>query len=459
MWRKLVLSIVILIVAGLAWVTLYPPELIRVAANYTAKIICSNIVLAGRDPDEVLQIDVQAPGHPLLRLMQVRVERDVEDAGTVVRAGLFGFIGSGVAFGDKDRGCTALGDEKLLAPASKAPAFVRANTALPDAVWPEGNKVEPEDNSELDAVLNDEALRGPGMRAIVVVKDGRIIAERYGDGFDENTPLLGWSITKSVTGALVGAAVKEGYLELDDTVGFDGWQNDDRRAIRLSDMLGMASDLKWNEGYGSVSDVTRLLYLEPDTAKFAAKNGIDTQTPEPTGDNFMYSSGTTVLVSRFWQNAIGDDAKAAAFPSKALFEPLGMNSAVMETDAVGTFVGGSNMYATARDWARFGQLLLQRGAWQGRAVLPAGHVDWMSDPHPASGGEYGRGHVWLRPPREGDERVSSLPEGTFWGTGHDGQSIAVVPEHDLVVVRLGLTPSSLDYKSGKLTEAIIRAIN
>ncbi len=456
MIKKALLGCVAILLGAFAWLVIAPPDLIRVGANYTAKMICSNVVLAGRDPAQVLEIDVQAPGHPLLKLMQFSI--DERNGTTVVRTGLFGFIGKGLAFGDRKRGCTTVPDPRLLGIAAAKPSFVAPDVTYEDALWPVGNTVELAENPELDAVLNDDALTGQGMRAIVIVKNGRIIAERYGPGFDAQTPLLGWSMAKTVTASLVGIASKADILSLSDPMPFDGWADDDRRAIRLSDLMGMAGDLQWNEGYGSVSDVTRMLFLEEDMAAFVASSPIDIESPEPTGDIFEYSSGTTILISNYLHRALGEQSDAVAFPSKTLFEPLGMASAVLETDAAGTLAGSSYMYATGRDWARFGQFMLQRGVWNGRSILPIGYADWMVELHPASNGDYGRGQIWRTPPREHEVQVSQLPAGTFWAGGHDGQSIAMVPEEDLVVVRLGLTPSKLDFKPGLLTQAIIRAL-
>ncbi|MDZ7823688.1 MAG: serine hydrolase [Ahrensia sp.] len=458
MFRKISVAVFSVLLVALGWLTIAPPDLIRVGANYAAKMICSNVVLAGRDPKEVLENDVQAPGHPLLKLIRFSIDQRGEM--TVVRTGLFGFIGKGLAFGNEARGCTVVPDPRMLGFAGATEGFKPPTKNLNQGQWPQGNDVEPGDNLELEAVLNDATLTGPGMRAIVVVKDGKIIGERYGAGFDETTRLMGWSMAKTVTAALVGVASRKGLLNIDDRAQFEGWDGDARRAIRLNDLMSMSSDLTWNEGYGSVSDVTRMLYLEGDMAAFVATKPIDDATPEPTGDVFAYSSGSSMLVSRILQNAIGDAKAASAFPSDVLFEPLSMDSAVMETDASGTLTGSSYMYATARDWARFGQLLLQRGAWNGRSLLPSGYVDWMSEEHPASGGEYGRGSVWLAPPGEHrpEARVSDLPEGTLWLGGHDGQSIAVIPSEGIVVVRLGLTPKNQQYKPGLLSQSIVQAL-
>ncbi|WP_346906655.1 serine hydrolase [uncultured Roseibium sp.] len=453
---KGVVALLAAVIIGFAgWLYFAPPDLIRVGSQYSAKIVCSNVFLAERDPQATLETDVQAPGHWLLRLMNVSVDRT---AG-VVRAGLLGVFGGGLSVYREGQGCAAVPDGDLDA--------VRAQSAPPpsqvaapgDGVWPEGGTVEPLEDIELYAVLNDEALVGPGMRAVVVVRDGRIVGERYGEGFDEKTRLLGWSMTKSVTAALIGRLVREGRISVEETGLFANW-TDERSKISVADMLGMASDLTWNEDYGDVSDVTRMLYLEPDMAGFAASMPLDAETQGGIGEVFEYSSGTTVMLSRIWENVFDSPTEALAFPRDALFGPLGMTSAVLETDARGTFVGSSYLYATARDWARMGQFLLQRGVWNGHSLLPVGFVDWMVEPHPASGGEYGRGHVWRRAPNAwlpGDN--PDLPEDAFFMSGHDGQSVSIVPSENLVVVRLGLTPSRLNYKPAFLVQALIDTLD
>jgi CubicO group peptidase (beta-lactamase class C family) len=249
-------------------------------------------------------------------------------------------------------------------------------------------------------------------------------------------------------------------ISRDDQGLFDAWSPDGRGGITLADMLGMASDLEWNEGYGYVSDVTRMLYLEPDMAAFAAAKPFDEQSPGGIGEVFNYSSGTSVMLSRIWQDRMGTPDSAMAYPGQALFGPLRMLSAVLETDARGTIVGSSYLYATARDWARFGQFLLQRGVWEGRSLLPVGYVDWMSEPHPASEGVYGRGHLWTRPPQSWLETdMSGVPDDAYFLSGHDGQMIAVVPSSGLVVVRLGLTPSTLGHRRIPLVQALLETLD
>lgn len=453
--RTIVVILVLSIVGLAGWLYFAPPDLIRVGANYSAKTVCSNAFVAGRDPQSVLETDVQAPGHWLLRLMRVSVD---EPTG-VTRAGLFGIFGAGVSVHREGLGCSTVPDGDIAAFRAQ-PALRRAEP--PDEgerLWPEGDTVDPLEDTELYAVLNDEDLTGPGMRAVVVVKDGRIIGERYGEGFDETTRLLGWSMTKTVTAALIGRLAREGRISVSDTGLFDDW-TDGRRDIAVADMLGMASDLTWNEDYGDVSDVTRMLYLQPDMSSFAASRPLDETNSGGIGEVFDYSSGATVMLSRIWQNRFDNPTDALQYPRAALFEPLGMRSAVFETDARDTFVGSSYLYATARDWARFGQFLLQRGVWNGRSLLPVGYVDWMVEPHPASGGQYGNGHVWRFAPNfdaPGDN--ADLPADAFFLKGHDGQSVSVVPSKGLVVVRLGLTPSREGYKAGFLVQALIDTLD
>jgi CubicO group peptidase (beta-lactamase class C family) len=156
-------------------------------------------------------------------------------------------------------------------------------------------------------------------------------------------------------------------------------------------------------------------------------------------------------LSRIVQDAAG--SLAAAYPAEKLFKPLGMTSATMETDEYGTLVGSSYMYATARDWARYGQFLVQDGIWRGQEMLPRGYVAMMATPAAASGGEYGQGLVWLG----SADAAHGIPADTFWLEGHDGQSMAVIRSRELVIVRLGLTPSSLHYQPEFLVKAILDA--
>jgi CubicO group peptidase (beta-lactamase class C family) len=264
-----------------------------------------------------------------------------------------------------------------------------------------------------------------------------------------------------VNAAIVGTLIKNGALTLDDTGLFELWTADDRDEIALADLMAMSSGLAFNEDYGDVTDVTRMLYLEADMPAFAA----DKPLVAEIGENFYYSSGTAVMLARIWQNIFEDPQASLRWPHEALFGPLGMTSAVLETDARGNYVGSSYLYATARDWARFGQFMLQGGAWNGEQILPPGYVDWMRDPAPASEGEYGRGQVWLHGPRsttpedQHSDTGYTLPADAYWFLGHDGQTTTIIPSENLVVVRMGLTPEKVGYKPQGLVQALVEALN
>lgn len=440
--RHALIAVALLLVVSLAglstWLVLAPPALLRVGAGYTAKIVCSNVFLAGRDAGAVLALDVQATGHPLLRLMEVNVDRQARR----VRAALLGVFAASEALYREGLGCAvAPNGEVATAPGALELGAFRAEAEAP---WPEGERVDPD--REIAARLTDRTLTGPGMRAVVVVRGGRIVGEAYAPGFAATTPLLGWSMTKTVNAAIIGTLLRQGRLSLRDHALLPRWQEDDREAITLAHLLAMEDGLAFSEDYGAVNDVTRMLYLEPDMASFAANAPL---LAKP-GTRFSYSSGTAVLLSRIWMDRIGG-LQALAYPRQALFEPLGMASAVMETDASGTFVGSSYMYATARDWARLALFLLRDGVWGGERLLPEGFVAMMSEPNGTSGGRYSKMQTWL--PGEGEP---DLPADAFFLQGHDGQTIAVMPSLDLAVVRLGLTPARDGFDVMPLVRDIVR---
>jgi CubicO group peptidase (beta-lactamase class C family) len=457
-------AIAAILAAAILSLWVKPPELFRIGANYAAKIVCSNVFLAGRDPDEVLRDDVQAPGVALLKLMQVSVDR----RRGVVRAGLLGVIGDGLAVARPEAGCAVLADgtPEMAAhqdrPRSLAPlrAAESGEVSAPqgafessDPLWPEGNTVRTD--PALDRLIADDALTGAATRAVLVVHRGRLVAERYGRGFDARTPQLGWSMTKSVIAGLIGVLVQEGRIALDRRALWPA--GDGRENISIADLLAMSSGLRFNEGHGAVSDVTRMLFLESDMAAYARSQPLE----HVVGRVWSYSSGSAVILSQIIQDTLGRDGVRAA--RERLFDPLGMRSAVIEADAHGTLVGSSYMYATPRDWARYGQFLLQQGTWSGRQILPPGYVTMMRTPVLASGGRYGKGLVWLwgsdaTAPGQNPDAAFGIPPDTFWLEGHDGQFIAVIASRELVVVRLGLTPVRMHYRPQPLVRALLLAL-
>jgi CubicO group peptidase (beta-lactamase class C family) len=272
-------------------------------------------------------------------------------------------------------------------------------------------------------------------RAVVVVHNGWVVAERYADEVSPETPLIGWSMTKSITHALVGIAVGDGLMFLEDPLPVPEWDGagDPRAAITLDQALRMSTGLEFGEVYSDfTSDVVRMLTLAEDAGGLAA----DKRLEVPPGSRWEYSSGTTNLVARSMREALGDDELYWGFPYHRLFDPVGMHSAILETDPSGNFVGSSFGYATARDWARFGLLYLNDGVWNGQRILPEGWVEYGVTPTPgAPRKEYGA-HWWLNAGGQFD----GVPLDEYRASGYDGQYIMVVPSRNTVIVRLGQTP-------------------
>lgn len=427
-----------LIVAVYGYLLVSPPELLRVGTGYSAKTICSNVFIAGRKADEVLKIDVQAPGHPILKLVRV----EVDDSKGEIHTSLIGGIAPALAIYRAGYGCTLVpsGDRVDVV---ALPEFPKVEVAAYQ--WREAP------DARLSPILADEVLTGPGMRGVVVVKNGILIAETYGEGFTKETPLLGWSMTKTVTALLVGQLVKQGKLDLAATGLFESWKNDKRAKISLADLMAMHPGLVWNEGYGDVSDVTRMLFLTSDMKILP-----EAQTADAAPDTvFTYSSGTSMLLAELIEKAAGE--KPQTFAQTALFNPLGIKSAIIEPDASGTLSGSSFMYATARDWARLGQFMIAGGVANGQSLLPSGFAQLMMTSTQPSNGRYGKGQIWMD---DVDDKglATGVPKGTVRFSGHDGQSVTVVPSERLVIVRLGLTPSKLGWKPQPLTKAVIDAL-
>ncbi|WP_100867921.1 serine hydrolase domain-containing protein [Novosphingobium kunmingense] len=285
-------------------------------------------------------------------------------------------------------------------------------------------------------------------RAVIVMKDGRIVAERYAPGYHENTRFISWSMAKTVTAVMIGMLVSDGRLRLDETAPVPAWQRpgDPRGEITLRQLLQMRSGLRHVEAEGEpfATDTARMLFLDgrDDTAAYAEAQPLEA---EP-GARFEYSSATSIILSDLAARALTTSAAPAErrrvvqdYLRTRLFDPIGMTSIVPEFDAAGTLLGGSLMHATARDWARFGEFLRNRGAIKGAQLVPTTWIDFMVRPSPRNPG-YGA-HVWLNRPQAGDDDVQwpGAPRSTFSMNGHLGQFVAVAPSKGLVVVRLGKT--------------------
>jgi CubicO group peptidase (beta-lactamase class C family) len=286
------------------------------------------------------------------------------------------------------------------------------------------------------------------------VLGGHIVAERYAPGFDATMPLIGWSMTKMATNALVGIAVQNGKLALADKELLPEWRGNRRRDITLDQLLRMTSGLSFNEDYEDhSSDVIQMLFVKGDKAGLAASKPLQ-YSP---GSHWSYSSGTSNIIARVLRQRFAEERDYLRFPREQLFQPLGMRSVVLEPDESGTFVGSAFMYASARDWARLGLLYLHDGVWHGRRLLPEGWVSYSLMPtRGAPDARYGA-HIWLKLPQSPGLGEPAMPKDAYYMLGHDQQIVAVVPSRDLVIVRLGLTREGSAWDHARDLAPIVQA--
>jgi CubicO group peptidase (beta-lactamase class C family) len=323
-----------------------------------------------------------------------------------------------------------------MAPANPLPPLPPQPRGVPwpTREWPEAPPRPDVDAARLrgalDRVLAERESPATGeTHAVVAIHRGVLVAERYAPEVDAGTTLISWSMAKSITHALLGLLVGEGKLDPDAPAPVPAWQGegDPRRAITTEQLLRMVDGLDFVEDYvdSQRSHVIEMLFGEGkgDVAAYAEARPL----AHPPGRVFNYSSGTSNVVAAIVGRLVGGGRESTlAFMRRGLFEPLGMRSAKPRFDAAGNFIGSSYVFATARDFARFGLLYLRDGIWEDERVLPEGWVDHARTATPASAGEYGA-HWWL----------ALDGSGIFHASGYNGQYIVVDPRRDLVVVRLG----------------------
>jgi CubicO group peptidase (beta-lactamase class C family) len=451
---RALLMITILVLGGLGW---FAYKALPIGTGYAAKYICSSVFISQRDPGAVFKDDIRPVDKTLTRIMDVEVDY-TRKAVTATALGLL----KSTAIYRQGCGCTlmvgATEDELRRQP---LPAFTPRR--LPEnQPWP-GGEAGPEKTPP--AGLDEEKLRqamdrhfadpGPDQkkqtRAVIVVYDGRLVAERYAPGFHKDLPLLGWSMAKSVTSAVLGIMVQKGMIDIQKPAPVPEWNQpgDPRRAITIDQLLRMSSGLKFEEVYKPLRGVTTMLYGSRDFGAFAASQPLEIQPDQ----KWQYSSGTANLLAkiiRLQLEAAGQ--RSLEFIRRELFDRLGMTSAVFEPDPSGTFVGSSYLFATPRDWARFGLLYLQDGVWQGQRILPEGWVNYTTTPTPrAPRGQYGA-HFWLNAgsaSNSADRVWPRLPVDAFFADGYQGQRVVIIPSRKLVVVRFGLTlnPADMEFES------------
>ena len=428
-----------------------------IVAGYRALFTCSAHFFAGRDLDDIKRIeliDAESLGYPDPVIDRQRALVTATDvSGSIVRI---------AAFRDT-MGCTILPPHWQFGDVPRLP-YVQYPTP-PDVSrlpFPAGDRVELPENGldarhQAMATTLDRAFDGrtygsdAGVvtTAVIVVKDGKIIAERYRPGFGIHSGYRTWSTAKSITAALIGIAAKQGLLDLDAPLNIPEWDHpgDPRQSITHKHLLWMSSGL-----YSGGANTNAIYFGGQDVISAATTTPLEAAP----GTRWKYSNNDTLLLLRSLRHRLGSDLKYLRFPYDELLHPLGMYHTRMEVDHLGNFVGSSQTYTTARDLARFGLLLSRDGVSNGRRLLPSDWVKFSATPAPALplvAGKWGYGaQFWLL------DQMPGIPEGTITTAGNKGQFVTVVPGRDLVIVRTGVDPDGKRWAQDQLVAAIVAAL-
>lgn len=434
--RTATVIIFLLLITIFVYIWTYIP----VITGYSAKIMCSGIFVSGRNAADIEREDLNSfpcfhiPGYVI----------NYKDSS--VTASFLG-MASKTAVYRKGLGATLINNISIGDLRKQLILQVSEPKDHPDSQpWPQGNKLSGLMPSGIDtaklsksvswAFYNKDAPVSP-TRALVVVYKGQLIYERYAKGFSLLTKQNGWSMAKSITNAMMAVLVKEQKLQMNTPAPVREWQQDERKNITLANLMQLNSGLRWWGFEAAASNQTNMLFKEDDMSGYTLHQPLQS----PIGKVFNYSDGSVNILQLIMRQTLGDRLYYR-FPYEQLFYKIGMRNTIIEPDASGTFVGSSYVYASARDWARFGLLYLYDGMWNGERILPEDWVKFSTKQSGAvnrhKGGRYGAGW-WVNQPdiNNGGKRLyAKVPEDCFYAQGYDGQYVWVIPSKKLVVVRL-----------------------
>jgi CubicO group peptidase (beta-lactamase class C family) len=328
------------------------------------------------------------------------------------------------------------------------PKRLKANNSAP---FPYGNAPQKDTvfaninysklNKTVGAIFGKEKTR-----AVVVIHKDQIILEKYADGFDKDSRILGWSMTKSIMSTVFGVLEHQNKIDLHEKAPIASWQKDARKNITINNLLQMNSGLEWDENYDEISDATKMLFLERDMTKMQAEKPLQYKT----NASWNYSSGTSNLLSGILRDQFKTHQEYIDFWYTDFIDKIGMNSMVVETDLAGNYVASSYAWATARDWAKFGLLYLHNGNWNGKELFTKKWVDYVTTPTPTSNGTYGA-QFWLNAERQ----FKDVPKNMYFADGYQGQRVYVLPDEELVIVRFGLS----GFEENLFLKGILESIN
>ena len=434
----------LLIVILLVITVIYQYPKLNIISGYAAKNMASTVFIASRSAASVNENDHQVPMIELAETLVDTTER-------VAKSSVFGLMQRQAVY--REGLGSVLINEDYEAKTYITP--VRNHkfniNPFPQGYGPAKDTVMAGVKYDLLKTALDNAFANPEerrTRTVMVIYGNHLIAERYAEGFNRNTPVLGWSMTKSLLATLYGILAYQGKIDLQQPVDWPAWSNDERREITYNHLLRMQSGLEWDEDYSSISDVTRMLFLESDMSQIQS----DKESAGPPGDIWNYSSGTSNLLSGMLRKQFKTQQEYLDFPYRELIDKIGMHSMLIETDMAGNFVGSSYGWASTADWARFGLLYLNKGNWYGERIFSDDWVDYVSRPTRNSNGTYGA-HFWLN----AEGKYPDVPTDLFSANGYQGQYVFIIPSKNLVVVRTGLAEGPF-FDVNNFLRDILRAI-
>ncbi len=441
-FKRTLLVVVVLLVIAIS----FNYSKLNIISGYAAKNMASSVFIADRTPTSIDENDNNVP---LIKLAKTQVDNGQKTAS----ASVFGFMARKAVYRE-GLGSVLINDAYDHNYTPLRPVRHRLENELP---FPYGNNGKKDtvfvnvDYQKLGKAVK-KAFSDPEIkktRTVLVVYKNEIIAEEYAKGFGPNTPILGWSMTKSILATLYGILEYQGKIDVNNRAPIDSWKKDERKNITINHLLRMQSGLAWEEDYTKISDVTKMLFMESDmTQSQVTKKSI----AQPT-EIWNYSSGTSNLLSGLLHNYVGDKQSYLNFPYQSFIDKIGMQSMVIETDMSNNFVGSSYAWANTRDWAKFGLLYLNKGNWNGQQLFSENWVEYVTTPTSGSDGIFGA-HFWLN----AGGKYPDVPRDLFSANGYEGQYVFIIPSKDLVVVRTGLAEDPA-FNINEFLSEIIEAVD
>ncbi|MGJ8745424.1 serine hydrolase domain-containing protein [Polaribacter sp.] len=438
---KIFKRILLLILAVLTVVIIYNYPKLNLLAGYSAKNTASSVFLANRT---VAFTDKTDNNFSPVNLASNKVDNKKKIAtssafGLLTRKAIYREgLGSVLMLTEEDETAPYLTPKRLFV--ENELAYPYGNTSQKDTIF---KNIDYQQLKKSVDFLFDSIHK---TRAVLVVYKDQIISEKYADGFDKNSKILGWSMTKSILSTVYGIMQHQGKLNVDDKAPIASWKNDERKNITIHNLLQMNSGLEWNENYETISDATKMLFLERDMTKMQENKPL-VGTPNNT---WNYSSGTTNLLSGILRSQFKTHQEYLDFWYTDFIDKIGMNSMVLEADLSGNYVGSSYSWATARDWGKFGLLYLHNGNWNGEELFTKQWVDYVTTPTPGSNGTYGA-QFWLN----AKNKFKDVPKTMYFADGFQGQRVYVLPDNEMVIVRFGL----LNFDENEFLKGVLKSCN